>query len=184
MPELAAMKIKFGSTHVGRTYQHMWDAEQEYITWFLPRFGNSTKLDHRLFVRFIELQIETHENWGATVPVTAEKAQTESKQDALTANPKMVPKAKSKSKSRSSREHDRVPAFLDMHQEEEYEFWKAEWEAMDAVEQASAHPVSAPSDPEVQTLQNRMLNLENALQQVITHLQGQNKTPLDTPEQP
>lgn len=179
LADLAPMQIKFGSTHVGRSFQHMWDVEQEYITWFLKRYSNSTKLDHRLFVRFIELEIQRHEEWGATVAVTSEQAQTQSKQETPTPAPKMIPKAKAKSQAAGTRTNQRVPAFIDMSQEEEFEFLQAEWEASEAMSQ-----VSAPADPDVQTLQNRMLNLENALHQVIVHLQGKDKTPLENPEQP
>eukprot|EP00434_Breviolum_minutum_P005586 symbB.v1.2.004926.t1/scaffold281.1/size241006/7 len=179
LQELSEMKIKFGSTHVGRSFQHMWDVEQEYITWFLQRYSRSTKLDHRLFVRFVELQIQRYEDWGGTVPVTSERAQTQTKQISMTATPKMTPKAKSKSRAAGSQHIEAVPAFLDMSQEEEFEFLQDEWQATEILNR-----VNAPPDPEVQTLQNRMLNLENALQQVINHLQSQSKAPVENPEQP
>ena len=179
--ELSEMKIKFGSTHVGRTFSHMWEVEQGWVKWFLERYSESTKLDHRLFVRYAELQIKMYEEWGGTVPVISEKAQTQSKQIKAPPMFKTAPKAKAKSQAAGTSSNTQIPEFLvnDMAQEEEFEFLQAEWEAEQAVKQVSADP-----DPEVQSLQTRMLNLENALQQVIVHLQNQDpKTPAN-PEQP
>ena len=182
--ELSEMKIKFGSTHVGRTFHHMWEVEQGWVKWFLERYSESTKLDHRLFVRYAEMQIKMYEEWGGTVPVLSEKAQTQSKQIKTLPTTKIAPKAKGKSKAAGAPSSSVIPEFLmnDMSQEEEFEFLQAEREA-EHPEQA-LNQVSVNPDPEVQGLQTRMLNLENALQQVIAHLQSQDTKTTVNPEQP
>jgi len=178
--ELATKTIQFGSTHVGRSFQHMWDMEQEWVTWFLKRFSKSPKLDHRLFVRFVELQVQLFEDWGATVPLTSEKAQTQSKQVETTPPSSSMAMPKAKTQAAPAKGYvTKIPEFVNTSpdQEEEFEFLQAEWEANESIEQ-----FNNSSQADVQSLQTRMLNLENALQQVITHLQKQSVPEASKPE--
>lgn len=36
------MTIDVGNTHKGRTFQHMWELEQEWILWFVQHYGKSS----------------------------------------------------------------------------------------------------------------------------------------------
>lgn len=155
--ELAKKTIQFGSTHVGRTFQHMWDLEQEWTVWFLKRYSKSTKLDHRLFVRFVELQVDLHETWGATVPLTSEKAQTQSNQVPAIVPKSPNPKSKAKSQAAPAASYPtQIPDFINNspEQEEEFEFLQAEWE-----ENEGLHHHPQPDQADVLSLQSRMLNL-------------------------
>lgn len=69
LEELKVMKIDFGKTHQGRTFQHMWEMEQEWILWFVQRYPEPTKLSHRLVHKFVEMQVDMAENWNHRVPV-------------------------------------------------------------------------------------------------------------------
>ena len=69
MEELGAMVIDFGNTHKGRSFQHMWEMEQEWVLWFVQHYSKSTKLNHRLVRKYIELKVELSETWNHKVPV-------------------------------------------------------------------------------------------------------------------
>eukprot|EP00435_Cladocopium_sp_Y103_P013529 s1772_g3.t1 len=70
MQDLMEQKISFGKTHQGRTFQEVWDHEQSWVSWFVQRFANSTKAEHVIFLKFVELKIERAELTGTPVPLT------------------------------------------------------------------------------------------------------------------
>ena len=59
--QLREQKISFGKTHQGKTFLKMWKEEQGWITWFVQRFAQSTKIEHQSFLRYVELEIEQAE---------------------------------------------------------------------------------------------------------------------------
>lgn len=166
LEQLGAMTIDFGKTHRGRSYQHMWEVEQEWIVWFLQRYSQSSKMSHRLFCKFAELQIEMAENWNHRVPVYPTSRDVTSEN--LTKE-KMVPKAKAKmgAKTKGSGMQSYTPAF-DMESEEKDEFEMfQEWELEQQLDGLTVTTIQA----DVLSLQDRMSNMENMLQQVLSHLQ-------------
>lgn len=153
MEELGKMTIDFGNTHKGRTYQHMWEMEQGWVLWFCQHYSKSTKLNHRLVLKYIEMQIELAETWNHQVPVynTVDKLKSMAK-------PKAQP-AKAKSQPTSSYKPDMMdPTEFDMLQE---------WE----LEQRLDGETMTTLQADVLTLQDRMANMEGLLQQVLAHLQ-------------
>lgn len=163
----------FGSTHVGKSFEHMWNHEQSWITWFTPRYVKSSKLEHRLVIRFVEMEVALHESQGTTMPVLP------SLKDTMTLMPKTsendlpggYPKAKAKTSMAKASTNTVPPGRPSMTEHaEEFEFLMDEWSLQRDDWPDQAEPSVNQAD--VQALQSRMLNLENALQQVITHLQG------------
>lgn len=173
LEDLMDMKITFGSTHVGKSFEHMWNHEQSWITWFTPRYVKSSKLEHRLVTRFVEMKVALHESQGTTMPVLP------SLKDTMTLMPKTsendlpggYPKAKAKTSMAKASTNTVPPGRPSMTEHaEEFEFLMDEWSLQRDDWPDQAEPSVNQAD--VQALQSRMLNLENALQQVITHLQG------------
>lgn len=168
LEQLSVMTIDFGNTHKGRTYQHMWDMEQEWIVWFLQHYGKSSKLSHRLFCRFAEMQINMAENGNQRVPVypTTNDRQSENISQAA---PK--PKAKMSAQAKSSRMPTYTQAFdphaFEMEPEQDELEMLQEWE----LEQHLDGQTVAVIQADVLSLQDRMGNMENLLQQVLDHLQ-------------
>lgn len=166
LEQLGAMTIDFGNTHKGRSFQHMWEVEQEWIVWFLQHYSKSSKMSHRLFCKFAELQIEMAENWNHRVPVYPTSRDVTSEN--LTKE-KMVPKAKAKmgAKTKGSVMPSYTPAFdMESGEKDEFEMLQ-EWELEQHLDGLTVTTIQA----DVLSLQDRMSNMENMLQQVLNHLQ-------------
>ena len=54
MEQLDNYKIKFGKTHVGKTFSQMWRQEQKWILWFAQHYSKSHKWDHRVFLYYVD----------------------------------------------------------------------------------------------------------------------------------
>ena len=92
MEQLETSKIKFGKTHVGKTFNHMWTQEQKWVLWFTQHYAQSTKYDHRMFIYYVEKKIERCELTGMKVSLNSA---TEEIKAAQSSNPHGVqPKAK------------------------------------------------------------------------------------------
>ena len=59
--ELKMEVMSFGKTHVGRTYEEVWNSSPEWTQWFLQHYQKSGKLAHRKMIRYIKLKIESME---------------------------------------------------------------------------------------------------------------------------
>ena len=59
--QLKEMPIRFGSAKTGQSFLTVVKEDPKYCTWFLRQYGNSQKLEHREFLRFLELWTERQE---------------------------------------------------------------------------------------------------------------------------
>ena len=73
LQDLMEKKISFGKAHHGKTFEEVWQNEQTWVSWFVNRFANSTKAEHVIFLKFVELKVERAEITGAAVPLTSQK---------------------------------------------------------------------------------------------------------------
>eukprot|EP00435_Cladocopium_sp_Y103_P022254 s2344_g5.t1 len=69
LDQLRNEKLTFGKTHQGKSFQHLWDNQQSWISWFVHRFSGSTKAEHLILLRYVELEVERAELSGKQVPV-------------------------------------------------------------------------------------------------------------------
>ena len=175
LPQLEAMKIKFGNTHVGKTFAHMWNHEQQWVTWFVKHYPNSEKEDHRLVLRFVELKVEEAERWNHRVPVTASLKDQSNTEVNKT---KGYAKAKIKAKSQIQKP---TRADMDAATREELEQWEAmealgieeeEWGLEEILVREGEPTKQECLEADVQSLQTRLLHMENMLQQVVSHIQA------------
>lgn len=177
MEQLGEMTIKFGSTHVGKKFSHMWAHEQKWITWFLQHYPDSEKTEHRLVRRYVELKVEEAEHWNHKIPVQTSQKDLQSPN----LNPKKSGYAKAKAKSQFP---PRKIGKEDMDAVTQEEI--AQWEALEAlgIEEEQDWDVQSelvrdgePTrqdclEADVQSLQTRLLHMETMLQQVVSHIQA------------
>jgi len=162
LDQLRNQKITFGRTHTGRSFQHMWDNEQGWITWFVQRYSESTKAEHLIFLRYVELEVEHAELTGTQVPVInlkdIEKVMTTTNSQTVTLpTPRtQVPKAKAKSMPMN------LPEVNVWGEEEDPELF--------AVIQSEPNATTQSS---ITNLENRILGIENALAAIMQHIENQ-----------
>ena len=160
LDQLRNQKITFGRTHTGRSFQHMWDNEQGWITWFVQRYSESTKAEHLIFLRYVELEVERAELTGTQVPVInlkdIEKAMTTSNSPTLPTPRTQVPKAKAKSMPMN------LPEVNAWEEEEDPELFEVIQSEQNATAQSS-----------ITNLENRILGIENALTAIMQHIENQ-----------
>lgn len=161
--ELEECKIDFGTKHAGDSYLSVWNQDQPWVMWLIQHYGNSKKPSHMKFLKFVEMKIERAELEGTAVPVTEPSLSTPagSLTPMATGKPSMS-KAKAKSQPK-------MPPMTTAQLLEEIDDFEEDTFEM-------LNPLETEKDAEIQCLQNRMLNIENALQQVICHLGAQQPT--------
>ena len=176
LSELENMTVQFGTTHVGKKFSTMWKEEQGWISWFVPRYNKSEKMDHRLMIRYIDLKVQEAENWNHKVPVTP------SPKDVMKNKP--MPKSLMQSKSKAkpgNKGYQMSMEDMDKETREEIEeIERAQWEALETGEDWDLHEMLRAGEPtrqdcleaDVQCLQTRLLSMENMLQQVVNHIQA------------
>jgi len=106
--QLKEMPIRFGSAKTGQSFLTVVKEDPKYCTWFLRQYGNSQKLEHREFLRFLEL-------W-------TERQELEQNVGQKAASALMKPKAKAKSGGGHGKSER--PMTIDLEEEEE-ESWDA-----------------------------------------------------------
>jgi len=165
-PQLENMRMDFGSTHRGKTYATMWSDHQDWIKWFIDHYQNSTNVKHRRILHYIELKIERHELEGTTVPApTVETAVEKIKVGPTAPLPKKMSAAKTQAKSSAA-----IKAEIMEELEEP-------WEEIDVGELSLVQLEQQETRAEMQALQSRMLNMENALQTIVNHIQNSANMP-------
>lgn len=137
--------ITFGKTHRGRSYADIWEKEPGYVKWFQATYHASTKSEHQRFLHYVTRQVEHFEETAPSHQVT----------------PMSAPKSKAYPKPKPAPAQMPVTAqdLADLNAEES-------WEPVELEEET--HPVYA----DVAALQDRMMYLETALQEVIGHLRS------------
>ena len=160
--DLENCKVDFGTKHAGENYLHVWTNDQPWVMWMVQHYSTSKKFSHRQFLHFVELKIERAELEGTGVPViepNLEVPKTSSQPKGHGKSSVIKAKAKAKTQAYPSQGHvDPLQLEFDEFEEESFEV---------------LNPLETEKDAEIQCLQNRMLNIENALQQVIQHLGAQ-----------
>ena len=159
LSELENMTVQFGTTHVGKKFSTMWKEEQGWISWFVPRYNKSEKMDHRLMIRYIDLKVQEAENWNHKVPVTP------SPKDVMKNKP--MPKSLMQSKSKAkpgNKGYQMSMEDMDKETREEIEeIERAQWEALETGEDWDLHEMLRAGEPtrqdcleaDVQCLQNQ-----------------------------
>jgi hypothetical protein len=137
--------VTFGKAHLGKTHEEVWRSDPEWVKWFMSHYQKSTRTEHRLMIKFIQLKVEESEAGEATNPQACAK-------------PKGLPKslaAKAKSMPSPSN-HWQLPV-------------EPEIEAFEMMTEGLMPPYidNTELSENVHALQERMLNLENAMQRMI-----------------
>ena len=160
LQDLMEKKISFGKAHHGKTFEEVWQNEQTWVSWFVNRFANSTKAEHVIFLKFVELKVERAEITGAAVPLTSQKEVEKILHVSQTPTASMskgpIPKAKAKPMARNQME----ATVWDL-EEEDPELFEVIHEDM-------------PSENinQIQSLENRMQGVESALASILHHLES------------
>ena len=58
LAEMAETRVTFGKTHVGKTYEELWNQEKGWIKWFCKTYQDSTKEEHRKLLIYVEKKVE------------------------------------------------------------------------------------------------------------------------------
>lgn len=157
LADLEQEKLPFGKKHVGKSFLQIWESDQSWIQWFVSHYQNSNTPDHRKFLMFVEKKIMELEETGSTIPRTSGSTDN-SRQLPIRPSPKKEPKAKSKG-------YRQMVPFEEEVSSPEEEF--------DLITGAEMTPMYQSQDAlDVAALQTRMLNLENAMTEIITHLRN------------
>ena len=152
LEQMDQMKVEFGTKHAGRTYLEIWNTDQQWVMWFLKHYHASTKGVHRLLIKYIELKIERAELENQVIPVTEPQPQVT--KEVCTKEPGkpslgLLPKAKA------------APWYLT--EVDEMSVWD-----QDVTSQASMPTEHAEVS---QQWENRMQQMEGAIQAIMHHLE-------------
>ena len=99
--QLEKMQICFGQAKLGQTFKQVVTDDGRYCQWFLSRFSESKKPEHRAFVRFLSLWVERQELEKNAAPTPSSKS---------------MPKAKAKCRAAAQ---DHVGSVIDLEEEED-----------------------------------------------------------------
>ena len=146
--QLREQKISFGKTHQGKTFLKMWKEEQGWITWFVQRFAQSTKIEHQSFLRYVELEIEQAELFG-------------NKQINMNSAPTQSSQMNSGAQCQEKHPTHHVPEISVWDEEEDADFF----------EMITTETGEAPNQ-QTERLENRVLKLEVMLNNINLHLQN------------
>ena len=161
LEELSQEKVSFGQKHLGQPYAEAWK-DQEWVTFMVSRYGGSTKLEHRRFMKYIDLKVTQHETHQMPIPVVPPDS-VPLQPSAKACSPGMIAAAKPKARGG----HSRAIHLPDM----EEGGWSME-PGMEPGMYTSATMTSG-GNQEMEAMQQRILNMENALTRVIRHLETQ-----------
>ena len=146
--QLREQKISFGKTHQGKTFLKMWKEEQGWITWFVQRFAQSTKIEHQSFLRYVELEIEQAELFG-------------NKQINMNSAPTQSSQMNSGAQCQEKHPTHHVPEISVWDEEEDADFF----------EMITTETGEAPNQ-QTERLETRVLKLEVMLNNINLHLQN------------
>eukprot|EP00435_Cladocopium_sp_Y103_P036699 s2247_g9.t1 len=153
LEDLSSEVVTFGQKFSGSTFADTWQ-DQEWVQFMVARYQKSGKEAHRRYMRFVELKIESLEKEQLILP------------RASVANVSRLPAGKSKAMAKSIATAS-VISSLD---------GEGDWEIGD-MEPERYTPmtmeVRPPMTEDVAALQQRMLNMENALTRVINYIETQ-----------
>ena len=97
LEQMELQVVNFGQAHRGKTYATVWNTDQSWVTWFASKYHKSTKMEHRMMMRYIQCKLDRAELQGERIPMS----QSSSQVPPLHATPKIYPSA-AKAKAKSS----------------------------------------------------------------------------------
>ena len=146
--EFMKLSRDFGKAHAGKSYLTVWHSEPNWVRWVIKTYEGFTKREHRKFLKFIELMIEMEEK-GATPTSIEMLREHQARQE-----PVMPLPAKAKAMpSQPVQETDLLVHLAEGSQEE--------W-----INTSS----DISTDENIEALQARMSNVENALTEILNHV--------------
>ena len=160
--------VDFGKKNCGRSYMEVWNTDQEWVAFMADRYSKSHNPAHRKFLRFVELMVQHHEEQQMPVVVQTGLGSTEGSGRVVNpprakANVKFQPKAKAGVAPNSGYQEPTHFPLLDEELQEEIEMYNS----------LTMVPSPPSQSPEFSAMQERLLNLENALTKVVNHLETQ-----------
>lgn len=167
LEELARTKVSVGKTHNGETFSEMWRNHRGWVQWMLKTYEGSTKPQHRMLARFVELQLDKME-----ADVTRDRRPTISH----TVKPKAMMTATAKSKARASPSTATTQSIKEEQSpsDEEAQIWEM-------AELEGTNPEVASLQSEMVMLSGRMDHIESLLSQVVSHIQQTTAKPQNDP---
>lgn len=161
MEKLENHKIKFGKTHVGKTYRHMWENEQRWILWFSQHYSRSSKWDHREFLHYVEMKVERCELAGTKVSV---QSASEQEKAAIQISPAQQRGAMPKAKAMLPQQQAVPTTVWDLEEDPEL------FEILPEPESPGPIDPALMANP-IYPLEDRMLQMESALNRVINYIE-------------
>jgi hypothetical protein len=162
LADLAKERVSFGQKHVGDTYEKAWE-DQQWINFMVSKYGSSKVLTHRRLIRFVELKVEEHEQAQKAIPVMPPRDSLAGYTDETSdhsGNRSILPKVQAQPAARYAR-YTGPPVPVEEEAELEFEMYKT----------GIMDPPPLSQDPDFQAVQQRLLNMEDALTKVIRHLE-------------
>ena len=155
--EMCNCKIDFGKAHAGKSYLTAWHMEPTWVRWIVKTYESSEKPEHRRFLKFVEMMIEMEEK-GMT-PTSIEQHEL---QAPIGPTPSMM-RAKAKAMPRVTEGMEPSPDMM-VHLSETASV--EDWIDMNSMPNTTEN---------IEALQARMSNVENALTEILSHLRQEPK---------
>ena len=152
LEELQGETVAFGQKHAGQSFEETWK-DQEWIHFMLSRYQNSQKMEHRRFLKYVELKIESLEKDQPVIPRPQAGG---------------VGRAKAKAKP-VARPQVETTDISSMAGESVWDFEPEMFEP--ATTGTPYHPEVLAED--MNAIQQRMLNMETAVSRILVHLENQ-----------
>ena len=151
LEDLSQEIVTFGQKYMGCHFRDTWE-DQEWVQFMVSRYGKSPKESHRRYLRYVELKVEALEESQETIP--------------LRSNPQGV--LRSHAKAKAMARHIGTPINTSLPDGE------ADWDI--APEMYASQTIADQNiytTEDMEAIQQRMLNMENALSRVIRHIEDQ-----------
>lgn len=163
--QLALEIIDFGSKHKGKSYSQVWEEDQDWIMFMATRYQESMKLSHRKFLKFIDMQLTEHEKTQVPIPVTKK---------AVSMVPINTPKGAAKAKAKTSSAFNIPVPNASVPTGDSEDEWLSGEMYESQMRTMSQDPMVTEN---IQALQDRMLNMEQALGRVIQFIEEKSLPP-------
>ena len=161
LEELATETIAFGQKYKGHQYQDTWQ-DQEWIQFMVSRYQNSSKEEHRRFLKYVELQVSAIEQGQGTAPVSSQTVIA----------PRAKPKVKPMAKSIATASGTSSPA------------GESGWDmATEMYDPPTMNPTPMPLMEDMAAVQQRLLHMENAMTRVIRYIENKENLMNPMPEE-
>ena len=170
MAQLSKERVTFGAKYVNYTYQHMWDNHPDWIQFMVDRYASSEKKDHQKLMRYVSLKLECVENAQDQMPVMPRESQSRGSLGQQ-AKYKAMPQTKAKAKGFSTSQESVEEQAFEMPISDQ---WEEDFGDIDAAHEMFCPEIMTDSvtQQNAEAMQSRITHIEQALQQVIRHLEN------------